>query len=59
MSVFVRNNNGDFVYDDDELVTSELIRRKFKTEGYIFEKQLIQEFPLCTINPDTVLLYEY
>ena len=54
ISIFKRGEYGKYYSEEGDLVSSSLIRSKFKNQDYIFEKQLQQDEVLKQFNPDTV-----
>lgn len=54
ISILKRVKEGVYVNSENEEVNAKMIRRKYKDEDYIFEKQIKQEQVLEQFNPDTV-----
>ena len=54
ISIFKRREDGKYYSDEGAIVSSSLIRAKYKDQDYIFEKQLQQDEVLKQFNPDTV-----
>lgn len=54
ISILKKVKNGVYIDSENEEVNAKTIRRKYKDEDYIFEKQIMQEQTLRQFNPDTV-----
>lgn len=54
VSIFSKTKDGSFIDSENDAVTAEMIRDKFKNLDYIFEQQISQDTCLGKFNPDTV-----
>ena len=54
VSVFTKKENGVYVDKGGDIVSASMIRKKFSSQDFFFEKQIIQEPVLSQFNPDTV-----
>lgn len=54
ISILTKDESGTLRNTEGEVVSASLLRKSFGKEGYILEKQLIQEQDLSKFNPDTV-----
>ncbi len=54
VSVFSKQGEGIYKDADGDIVSSSMIRKKYKGKDFFVEKQLVQEPVLSQFNPDTV-----
>lgn len=54
VSIFNKVDNGIYADKDGDIVSAEMIRKKYYNQDFFFEKQIVQEPVLSQFNPETV-----